>query len=77
MGAKKQPTYRIVVTDSRAPRNGAFIEIIGQYNPRVDPPYVKLDEEKALKWLRQGAQPSEGVQPILNKLGVLQKVKAS
>jgi small subunit ribosomal protein S16 len=77
MGAKHQPSYRIVVTDSRAPRDGAFIEVIGNYNPKTDPPTISLDEAKALKWLRQGAQPSEPVKRMLAKLGVLERVKAS
>lgn len=75
VGAKHQPSYRIVVADSRAARDGAFVEQIGHYNPRTDPPTIVLDEEKALKWLRVGAQPSDAVGHMLKKLGTLDKVK--
>ena len=73
MGAKKQPSYRIVAADSRAPRDGRFIEIIGFYNPRSNPVEVKVDEEKALKWLNNGAQPSDTVRSILSKEGIMKK----
>ena len=76
VGRKKKPSYRVVVADSRAPRDGAFIEIIGHYDPLVDPPAVTIDEEKALKWLRQGAQPTEAVARMLDKLGILERLKA-
>ena len=75
VGKKKQPSYRIVVADSRAPRDGAFLDQIGTYNPLVDPAVSKVDEEKALQWMANGAQPSEPVQRILKNLGVLEKVK--
>ena len=75
VGKKKQPSYRIVVADSRAPRDGAFLDQIGTYNPLVDPAVSKVDEEKALQWIANGAQPSEPVQRILKNLGVLGKVK--
>ena len=75
-GAKKAPSYRIVVADSRAPRGGAFREIIGFYDPLPDPPQIRIDEDKALFWLRRGAQPSEPVARILNKLNVLERLKA-
>ena len=75
VGRKKKPSYRVVVADSRAPRDGAFIEIIGHYDPLVDPPAVTIDEEKALKWLRQGAQPTEAVGRMLEKLGILERLK--
>jgi small subunit ribosomal protein S16 len=61
IGAKKQPTYRFVVADARAPRDGRFIEILGHYNPRTEPRTVEVDEEKARQWLAKGAQPSETV----------------
>lgn len=77
VGARNQPSYRIVVADSRARRDGAFVDHVGTYNPRTDPPTVVLDEEKALKWLRQGAQPSEPVHRMLKKLGTLERIKAS
>ena len=65
VGKTKQPSYRVVATDSRSPRDGRFIEIVGQYNPRNEPSLVTIDNEKALKWLRQGAQPTERVQKLL------------
>jgi small subunit ribosomal protein S16 len=74
MGKKKKPTYRVVVADSRAPRDGAFIEIIGHYDPLTDPATVVIQEEKALRWLRQGAQPTETVASLLNKAGITDKV---
>lgn len=70
MGAKKKPFYRIVVADSRAPRDGRFIEEIGYYNPNVNPAEIKVDEEKAQKWLSTGAQPSDTVRSLLKKVGV-------
>lgn len=75
VGAKKQPSYRLVVADSRAARDGSFIERLGHYNPRQDPPEVVLDEEKALKWLRVGAQPTEAAEGILRRYGTLDKMK--
>ncbi len=77
MGAKNQPSYRIVVADARSPRNGAFIENIGFYNTMTDPPSIKVDEEKVLFWLRRGAQPSESVARILSKFKVMERVKAN
>ncbi len=65
MGKKKQPTYRVVAADSRSPRNGRFIETLGTYAPRLDPPGVTIDSEKAVDWLRKGAQPTERVQKLL------------
>jgi small subunit ribosomal protein S16 len=70
VGKTKQPTYRVVVADERSPRDGRIIETIGHYGPREDPSYFDLDDEKALKWLRQGAQPSEQVQKLLAVHGV-------
>ncbi len=75
VGAKKAPSYRIVVADSKSPRNGAFKEIIGFYDPMRDPPEMRLNEEKALHWLRCGAQPSGPVARILKKLNVSPKVQ--
>lgn len=75
VGKKKQPSYRIVVADSRAPRDGRLVAQVGHYNPLTDPPTVVLDEEKALHWLRRGAQPSEAVAHILQKQGTLERVK--
>jgi small subunit ribosomal protein S16 len=65
MGKKKQPTYRIVAADSRSPRDGRFLDIVGTYQPRLEPSGVKINDEKALKWLREGAQPSETVAKLL------------
>ena len=71
MGAKKAPFYRIVVADSRYPRDGRFIEELGTYNPRTDPAEVKIDIEKARQWIKNGAQPTDTVKDILKKQGVL------
>jgi small subunit ribosomal protein S16 len=75
VGAKKQPSYRVVVADARAARDGAFVDQIGHYNPRTEPPTVVIDEDKALKWLRNGATPSEAVERMLKRLGTLDRVK--
>lgn len=75
VGARNQPSYRIVVADSRAARDGAFVDLLGHYNPRTDPPTVSIDEEKALRWIRQGAQPSEAVAQMLKRLGTLDRIK--
>ncbi len=72
VGAKNQPSYRIVVADSRAARNGAFVDHLGHYNPRTDPPTIVIDEEKAVKWIKQGAKPSEAVEHMLKKVGALE-----
>ncbi|CAN5602702.1 hypothetical protein BH20ACT2_BH20ACT2_21710 [soil metagenome] len=69
MGKKKQPTYRVVAADSRAPRNGRFIEIVGTYQPRQDPSVIQIDEERALHWLRHGAKPTETVEKLLKLTG--------
>jgi small subunit ribosomal protein S16 len=74
MGAKKTPFYRVVVADSRSPRDGRFIEEIGYYNPIADPAIVKIDEEKALKWILTGAQPTDTVRNLFSKAGILKKV---
>jgi len=71
MGSKKQPTYRIVVCDKEAPRDGAFIEVIGRYNPRTQPETVLVDEARAWHWLKVGAQPSDAVKQLFNKTGTL------
>ena len=67
VGAKKHPAYRIVVADSRSPRNGAFVDMVGHYNPMTDPPTIVLDDQKINDWLSKGAQPSEPVVRILRK----------
>ena len=71
MGAKKAPYYRVVVADSRYPRDGRFIEEIGTYNPRTDPATVAIDAEKAKAWIANGAQPTDTVRALLKKNGVL------
>jgi small subunit ribosomal protein S16 len=69
VGKTKQPQYRIVAADARAPRDGRFIEILGQYNPRTEPSTLKIDNDKAVKWLSQGAQPTERVKKLLEISG--------
>jgi len=73
VGSKKKPSYRLVVADARAPRDGAFISIIGYYNPLTDLETVVIDEEKALNWLRQGAQPTATVARLLAKAGIIEE----
>ncbi|HBN96206.1 MAG TPA: 30S ribosomal protein S16 [Firmicutes bacterium] len=77
MGAKKRPFYRLVVADSRAARDGAFIDTLGFYNPIAEPVELKIDEEKALDWLQKGAQPSDTAKTLLKKSGVMEKFAAS
>ncbi len=77
MGAKKRPFYRVVVADSRSPRDGRFIEEIGWYNPTTDPVAVRIDEEKALAWMARGAQPSDTVRGLFTRLGIMQKYEAA
>ncbi|MEE2683315.1 MAG: 30S ribosomal protein S16 [Actinomycetota bacterium] len=69
MGKRKQPTYRVVAADSRSPRNGRFIEILGTYEPRQDPSVINIDTERALHWLRNGAKPTERVEKLLRITG--------
>jgi len=76
VGAKKKPSYRLVVADARAPRNGAFITIIGHYNPLTDPETIVVDGEKALTWLRQGAQPTATAARLLAKAGIIKEPEA-
>jgi small subunit ribosomal protein S16 len=71
LGSKKRPSYRVVVADSRAPRDGAFIEAVGHYNPTADPPTVVIDREKAEKWLSLGAQPTERVVKLFSHVGIV------
>jgi small subunit ribosomal protein S16 len=73
VGKKKQPAYRLVVADARAPRDGAFVEIIGHYNPLTEPATLVIDEEKARSWLGKGAQPSEAVAKLLASQGIIEK----
>ena len=76
MGKKKQPTYRVVAADSRSPRDGRFIEIVGTYEPRHEPSALRIDNDKALRWLRDGAQPTERVQKLLQISGAWDEFKA-
>jgi small subunit ribosomal protein S16 len=73
IGAKKQPTYRFVVADARAPRDGRFIEILGHYNPRTDPKTIVVDEGKAKEWLSKGAQPSTTVRRLFVEKGIMER----
>ncbi len=76
MGAKKNPFYRVVVADSRSPRDGRFIEEIGYYDPTCDPADIKIDEDRALLWLGQGAQPSAPARVLLKNQGIMEKFRA-
>ena len=73
MGDKKSPFYRVIVADSRAPRDGKFIDIIGTYNPLTDPAQINIDKEKAEKWLKNGATPTDTAKQLLVKSGVIEK----
>ena len=73
MGAKKNPFYRIVVADSRAPRDGRFIEVLGNYDPSQNPAVVNVDEEKVLDWMGKGAQPTDTVKNLFSKKGLMAK----
>jgi small subunit ribosomal protein S16 len=77
MGKKKQPTYRVVAADSRSPRDGRFIEILGTYQPRAEPSVIQIDTAKAVKWLSDGAQPTERVAKLLQQSGAMDEFKAS
>lgn len=77
MGAKKAPFYRVVVADSRYPRDGKFIEELGTYNPLTEPASIKIDEDKAVKWLHNGAQPTDTVKVLLKNSGIMEKYEAS
>ena len=76
-GAKKKPFYQVVVADERYPRDGRFIERLGQYDPKQDPPMVELKEERVLDWLQKGAEPSDTVRQILRARGIWAKFKQS
>ncbi len=73
MGAKKRPFYRIVVADSRSPRDGRFIEEIGHFNPISEPVDIKINDEKAVEWLKKGAQPTDTIRDLFKKHGVMEK----
>ncbi len=77
MGAKKRPFYRIVAADSRSPRDGRFIEVVGTYNPIMEPAEIKINEEIALKWLNTGAIPTDTVRDLFRKQGIMEKLHQS
>ncbi len=77
IGAPKKPSYRLVVTDSQSPRNGAFIQIIGFYNPLTQPETVSIEEDAAIKWLKVGAQPTATAARLLTKAGIMDKIKSA
>ena len=77
MGAKKKPFYRIVVADSRSPRDGRFIEIVGNYDPLQKPAAVNVDEEKVINWVLKGAQPTDTVRSLLSQKGIMAKIDAA
>jgi len=74
MGAKKAPFYRVIVADSRSPRDGRFVDEIGYYNPTTEPTTIKIDEEKAVKWVKNGAQPTDVVKKLFDKTGISEKL---
>ena len=73
MGAKKSPFYRVVVADSRSPRDGRFIETLGQYDSTTQPAVINIDEDKAVEWLQKGAQPTDTVKDLFSKVGIMKK----
>jgi small subunit ribosomal protein S16 len=73
VGKRKHPIYRVVVADSHSPRDGRFIEVIGQYNPMLDPSSIAFEQDKALEWLRKGAQPSASVTALMKRVGIWQE----
>lgn len=75
MGAKKQPVYRVVVADSRSPRDGRFLDTIGTYNPRTEPVQIRIDPDKALAWLEKGAEPTDTARSLLSKVGIWQRFR--
>ena len=75
VGAKKKPSYRVVVADIRSPRNGAFVDIVGNYDPRTEPETIVIQEEKVLHWLKEGAKPTNTTARLLGKAGILEKFK--
>lgn len=76
-GKKKQPTYRLVAADSHSPRDGRFIEILGHYNPRTEPPTLVLNQEKILEWIGKGAQPTDSVRQLLQTAGVVERTEVA
>ncbi len=75
MGAKKQPFYRVVVADSRSPRDGRFLDTIGTYNPRTEPAEIRIDRDKALAWLEKGAEPTDSARSLLSQVGIWQRYR--
>jgi small subunit ribosomal protein S16 len=75
MGARKQPVYRVVVADSRSPRDGRFLDTIGTYNPRTEPAEIRIDREKALAWLEKGAEPTDTARSLLSRVGIWQRFR--
>lgn len=75
MGARKQPFYRVVVADSRSPRDGRFLDTIGTYNPRAEPAEIRIDREKALAWLESGAEPTDTARSLLSRVGIWQRFR--
>jgi small subunit ribosomal protein S16 len=75
VGSRKKPSYRLVVADIRSPRDGAFVDIVGHYNPLTNPATIVIQEEKALHWLKQGAKPTNTTTRLLDKAGILEKFK--
>ncbi len=75
-GTKKKPFYRVVAADSKKPRDGRYLEIVGVYDPTKEPTYVNIDQEKILKWLRNGAQPTDTVRSLLSKAGIIRQFVA-
>jgi small subunit ribosomal protein S16 len=75
MGARKQPFYRVVVADSRSPRDGRFLDTIGTYNPRTEPAEIRIDREKALAWLESGAEPTDTARSLLSQVGIWQRFR--
>ena len=73
MGSKKKPVYRIVATDSRRPRDGQYIELVGTYNPLTNPAEVKINKEVAMKWLKNGAEPTDTVRNLLSREGIMKE----
>jgi small subunit ribosomal protein S16 len=74
IGAKKSPFYRVVVSDSRSPRDGRFVEEIGTYNPLTDPAQISIKEDRAMYWLQNGAQPSDSARVLLSKVGIMKQI---
>lgn len=75
MGARKQPVYRVVVADSRSPRDGRFLDTIGTYNPRTEPVQIRIDRDKALAWLEKGAEPTDSARSLLSQVGIWQRFR--